>query len=129
MHLKDTLLLRAISPIIRIAAKFKFIFPLLRTLALICTIAWFRGRPHIESCTSRQRSRSREAVVDVKTFHRSCLKLRMILLLEIRVSQNLAKLGGGEGGGGGGDIKCQGFKGERFRENCVALEGGFQHRL
>ena len=51
----------------------------------------------------------------------------MILLLEIRVSQNLAKLGGGEGGGG--DIKYQGLKGERFRVNCVALEGGFQHRL
>ena len=50
----------------------------------------------------------------------------MILLLEIGVSQNLAKLGGG---GGGGDIKCQGLKGERFRVNCVALEGGFQHRL
>ena len=44
----------------------------------------------------------------------------MILLLEIRVSQNLAKLGGG-GGGGGGGIKCQGLKGERFRVNCVAL--------
>ena len=49
----------------------------------------------------------------------------MILLLEIRVSQNLAKLGGG----GGGGIKCGGLKGERYRENCVALEGGFQHRL
>ena len=49
----------------------------------------------------------------------------MILLLEIRVSQNLAKLGGG----GGGGIKCEGLKGERFRVNCVALEGGFQHRL
>ena len=52
-------------------------------------------------------------------------KLRMILLLEICASQNLAKLGGG----GGGGIKCQGLKGERFRVNCVALESGFQHRL
>ena len=52
----------------------------------------------------------------------------MILLLEIRVSQSLGKLGGGVGGRGGG-IKCQGLKGERFKVNCVAWEGRFQHRL
>ena len=34
----------------------------------------------------------------------------MILLLEIRVSQNLAKIGRGEGGGGGGH-KMSGIEG------------------
>ena len=34
--------------------------------------------------------------------------------LEIRVSQNLAKVGGG----GGRPIKCQGWKGKRIGVNC-----------
>ena len=44
------------------------------------------------------------------------------LLLEICVSQNLEKLGGG-----GRPIKCQGWKGERIGINCVAWEGEFPH--
>ena len=40
--------------------------------------------------------------------------------LEIRVSQNLAKLGRGGGGGAWRPIKCQGWKGERIGVNCVA---------
>ena len=43
------------------------------------------------------------------------------LLLEICVSQNLEKLGGGR------PIKCQGWKGERIGINCVAWEGEFPH--
>ena len=50
----------------------------------------------------------------------SCL---VTVYQEIRVSQNLAKLGG-EGG-----IKCQGWKGERIGVNWVAWEGEFQHWL
>ena len=37
--------------------------------------------------------------------------------LEIRVSQNLAKVGGG----GGRPIKCQGWKGKRIGVNCPNL--------
>ena len=46
------------------------------------------------------------------------------LLLEICVSQNLEKLGGGAGGR---PIKCQGWNGERIGVNCVAWEGEFPH--
>ena len=45
------------------------------------------------------------------------------LKLEIRVSQNLAKLVGG------GGIKCQGWMGERIGVNWVAWGGEFQHWL
>ena len=47
------------------------------------------------------------------------------LLLEICVSQNLEKLGGG----GGRPIKFQGWNGERIGINCVAWEGQFPHWL
>ena len=52
----------------------------------------------------------------------------LTIKLEIRVSQKLEKLGGGEGGEGR-PIKCQGWKGETIGVNCVAWEGGFQHWL
>ena len=65
-RLKDTLLLWAINPIIRIT---DFKFPLLRT-----PIRWSRGRPHRKSCTSLQRSWSRKAAVDLNTFHRPHLR-------------------------------------------------------
>ena len=46
---KFTLLLWAANPIVGIAAKFKFKSPLLRTLAVMFTIAWSRVRPHRKS--------------------------------------------------------------------------------
>ena len=46
----------------------------------------------------------------------------------MRMSQNLANLGGGWGGEVT-PIKCQGWKGERIGVNCVAWEGEFQHWL
>ena len=46
---KVTLLLWATNPIVRIAAKFKFKSPLLRTLAVMVTIEWSRVRPHRKS--------------------------------------------------------------------------------
>ena len=72
---KDTLPLRTINLIIRIAAKFKLKFLLLRTLAVMGTISWSWDRPHRKSRTSLiQRSWSRKAAVDVNTFHRSHLR-------------------------------------------------------
>ena len=46
----------------------------------------------------------------------------LLIKLEIRVSQNLAKLGGEA-------HKMSGMEGERIEVNCVAREGGFQHWL
>ena len=48
--------------------------------------------------------------------------LKQYLILEIRVSQNLAKLAGRP-------IKCQGWKGEIIGVNWVAWEGVIQPRL
>ena len=53
------------NPIIRIAATFKYKLPLLWTVAVLVTISWSRGRPHIKSCTSLHISCSQKAVVDV----------------------------------------------------------------
>ena len=61
------------NPIIRIAAKFQYKLPLLRTLAVMDTISWSRGRPHRKGyrCTSLQRSWSPKAAVDVTTLNSS----------------------------------------------------------
>ena len=44
------------NPIIRIAAKFQYKIPSLRSLAVMDTISWFRDRPHRKSCIFLQRS-------------------------------------------------------------------------
>jgi len=47
-------------------------------------------------------------------------------IVEIRVSQNIAELGGG--GRGEGNVKnVRDRRGERIGVNCVAWEGRFQH--
>ena len=51
------------NTIIRIAAKFQYKIPSLRTLAVIDTISWSRGRPHGKSWTFQQR-----VVVDDHTY-------------------------------------------------------------
>ena len=53
------------KPIIRIAAKFQYKIPSLRTLASMDTISWSRRRPHRKTCTFLQRSWIRKAAVDV----------------------------------------------------------------
>ena len=78
------------NPIIRIAAKFQYKIPSLRTDSCFTdTISckWSQGRPHRESCTFLQRSWSRKVAVDVNTFLRAQLRnwcwkpFRMLLLL------------------------------------------------
>ena len=49
----------------------------------------------------------------------------IMIIIEMRVSQNHAKLGGGSVT----PIKCQGWKGERIGVNCESREGEFQHWL
>ena len=62
----------------------------------------------------------------IHTIARACvcrfLTTTQKVKLEIRVSQNLAKLRGRL-------IKCQGWKGESIGVNWVAWEGEFQHWL
>ena len=64
------------NPIIRIAAKFQYKkIPSLRTVAVMDIISWSRGRPQGKGqCTFLQRSWSRKAAVDVKTFLRPYLR-------------------------------------------------------
>ena len=62
------------NPIIRIAAKFQFNIPSLRTLAVMDTISWSRGRLHRKSCTFLRRSWIRKVAIDVNTFFRPPLK-------------------------------------------------------
>ena len=61
------------NPIIRIAAKFQYKIPSLRTLAVMDTISWSLGRPQGKSCTFLQ-SWSRKVAVDVNTFLRPNLR-------------------------------------------------------
>ena len=61
--------------VIRIATKFQYKIPSLRTLAVMDIISWSRGRPHRKGqCTFLQRSWSLKAAVDVKTFLRPYLR-------------------------------------------------------
>ena len=62
------------NPIIPIAAKFQFNIPSLRTLAVMDTISWSRGRLHRKSCTFPRRSWIRKVAIDVNTFFRPPLK-------------------------------------------------------
>ena len=64
------------NPIIRIAAKLQYKkIPSLRTVAVMDIISWSRGRPQRKGqCTFLQRSWSRKAPVDVKTFLRPYLR-------------------------------------------------------
>ena len=71
------------------------------------------------------RNQEKLSSLDRNLLHNSVILMSGLTdLLEIRVSQNLAKLGGE-----GRPIKCQGWKGERTGINWVAWEGEFQHWL